>query len=393
VYENLGIVAILLFFYSIIAGRVERTVITGPIVFVVLGFVLGPMVLGWFDSDLDSFEMRTIADLTLALILFIDAASAHLPTLKQHIKIPARMLAIGLPGVIGLGFLVCLLLFKQFSVYEAALLAVMLAATDAALGKAVITNKAVPIRIREGLNAESGLNDGLCVPLLLFFIALAQSAGASDEISAISLIARELGIGIAVGFGMATMAGWLIRYCYQEKWLSEVWTQVTVVALAISTFSIAQSLHGSGYIAAFVGGLQFGYLTKDATHKLVFAAEAAGESLAMITWFIFGALVLGQQIGYITWEVILYALMSLTVIRMLPIFVCLAGTGEPASHKLFLGWFGPRGLASIVFVIIVINSGIPAAGSLASVVIVTVFLSLIAHGISASPLANWLARR
>jgi NhaP-type Na+/H+ or K+/H+ antiporter len=286
------------------------------------------------------------------------------------------------------------LMFDGLSLYEAAILATMLAATDAALGKAVITNKAVPARIREGLNVESGLNDGICVPIVLFFIALSVSGhGEGHSSSAMALVARELGIGLAVGLGLALFGAALMQWCWKQGWVTDIWMQVTVVGLAIASFSIAQSLHGSGYIAAFTGGMLFGHMAKDQTHKLVLAAEGVGETLALVTWLLFGALVIGPAFNLFSWDIVIYAVLSLTIIRILPIFLSLTGSGESVSSRLFLGWFGPRGLASIVFAIIVINAEVPNAEFLMLVVICTVFLSLIAHGISANPLAKWIAKK
>jgi NhaP-type Na+/H+ or K+/H+ antiporter len=302
------------------------------------------------------------------------------------------MLLLGLPITIGLGTILALLIFDQLTIYQAAILGTMLAATDAALGKAVITNKSVPSRVRESLNFESGLNDGLCVPVLLLFIALALGSQQGEGTSmAFILVAEELGIGLAVGLVLAGVGYGLLRWCHEHGWITEVWVQITSVALAISCFAVAHSLHGSGYIAAFSGGILFGFLSKE-THKLVHPAEGIGETLALLTWFIFGAAVIGQSFGEFTWKMLAYALLSLTVIRMLPIFLSLTGTGERASTKLFLGWFGPRGLASIVFAIVVANEGVPEARFLAMIVVLTVLLSLISHGISANPLARRIGR-
>jgi len=393
-YTELAILALFVFIYSMVAGRVERSPISGPMVFVTAGFLMGPFGLGWFDGDAASGSLRTLADLTLALILFIDAANADMSILKRQFRIPSRMLLLGLPGAIALGFACAVLIFDRLSLFEAAILGTMLAATDAALGKAVITNKVVPARIREGLNVESGLNDGICVPILLFFIALAVSGkeGGSST-SALLLVAQELGIGLAVGLSLALVGASTLRWSLKQGWLSEIWKQVTVVGLAVASFATAQSLHGSGYIAAFTGGMLFGFLAKDATHRLVLAGEGTGETLALATWMMFGALVIGPALQLFSWEVVAYALLSLTVIRVVPIFASLTGTGESVSSRLFLGWFGPRGLASIVFAIIVINAGVPEGRFLALVVICTVLMSLVAHGISAHPLAKWIGRK
>lgn len=394
-YEGLAVLALLTFLFSVVAGRIEHSYISGPIVFVVSGFVMGPMVLGWFEGDVTGTEFRVIADLTLALILFIDAAHADLSILQRQIRIPSRMLLIGLPGVIALGFGLAVLMFDQLSLYEAAILATMLAATDAALGKAVITNKAVPVGVREGLNAESGLNDGLCVPVLLVFIALAKGAGADGGGAglAFKLVVQELGIGLIVGLGLTALGGWLMQFFWKRGWVTEIWMHVAVVSLALSAFAIAQSLHGSGYIAAFTGGMLFGFLAKENTHEMLLAAEVDGEVLAMLAWFAFGVAVIGQQSELFTWQMVLYAVLSLTVIRVLPIFLSLTGSGESVSSRLFLGWFGPRGLASIVFGLIVLNADLPGSRFISIVVVCTVFLSLVAHGLSANPLAKWLAMK
>jgi NhaP-type Na+/H+ or K+/H+ antiporter len=394
-YIELAVLALFIFCYSLVAGRIERAATSGPIVFVVAGLLMGPLGLGWLDGDVSRTGLRVLADLTLALILFIDAANADLAILKQQFRIPSRMLLFGLPGVIFLGTIIAALLFETLSLSEAAILGTILAATDAALGKAVITNKAVPVQIREGLNIESGLNDGLCVPILFVFIALAlgsDTEGGSTML-ALKLVIQELGIGLVVGLGLTAVATWLLKWCWNQGWVTEIWKQVTVVGLAIACFSVAQSLHGSGYIAAFTGGLLFGFMAKEATHKLVLAAEGTGETLALMTWMLFGATVIGQSVQYFTWEMLVFALLSLTVIRMLPIFLSLTGTGESTASKLFLGWFGPRGLASIVFAIIVINKGVPAAKFIAMVVVLTVFFSLVAHGVSANPLAKLLGQK
>ena len=393
-YPELAILALFIFVYSMVAGRIERSAISGPMVFVVAGFLMGPFGIGWLKGDATSDDLRTLADLTLALILFIDAANADMSILKHQFRIPSRMLLLGLPGVIALGFGLAVLMFDGLSLYEAAILATMLAATDAALGKAVITNKAVPAQIREGLNIESGLNDGICVPIVLFFIALAVGgAHGESEASALALVAQELGIGLAVGLSLAFVGALLMRWCMKQGWVTEIWMQVTVVGLAVASFAAAQSLHGSGYIAAFTGGLLFGFMAKDATHKLVLAAEGTGETLALVTWMLFGAMVIGPAFAQFSWQVVVYALLSLTVIRVVPIFLSLVGIGESVSSRLFLGWFGPRGLASIVFAIIVINADVPNGEFLALVVICTVLFSLVAHGITAHPLARWLERK
>jgi NhaP-type Na+/H+ or K+/H+ antiporter len=394
-YVTLAVLAVFVFLYSAVAGGVERTRISGPMVFTIVGLVVGPVGLGWLQPELDNQALRTLADITLALVLFIDAANADLGVVKRTLVIPRRMLILGLPLTIALGFGAGLVVFDQLSLFAVAILATMLAATDAALGKAVITNKAVPSRIREGLNVESGLNDGICVPILFLFIALALGAdtGGSSAAFAIKLVAQEVGIGLVVGLGLTAVGARILKFCWNRGWITEIWLQLPVVALSLACFAVAQTLHGSGYVAAFVGGLLFGSYPTSVKHGLLLGAEGTAETLALVTWVMFGSAVVGQSLGYFSWQVVVYALLSLTIVRMLPMFVSLTGSGESTTSKLFLGWFGPRGLASIVFAIIVLNSGVEGGGVLAMTVVCTVTLSIFAHGFTANPLARVLGPR
>ena len=394
-YENLAVLVVFAFIFSVVAGRIERSTITGPMVFIAFGVIAGPVGLGFLNLEVKNVELRVVADLTLALVLFIDAANADLSTVRSHALIPERMLLIGLPLCIILGVGVGMVVFPDISLFELCILATMLAATDAALGKGVVTNKAVPARIRESLNVESGLNDGLCVPVLLLFLALATgSAGDSgSSVLALKLVAQEIGIGLGVAVVFSLVGVKLISICWHRDWFTDVWIQIPVVTLALACFATAQTLHGSGYIAAFVGGLLFGHFAKEHTHKLVMAGEGIAELLAMLTWVAFGEAAVGQSWAGMTLDVVIYSLLSLTLIRMLPNVIALTGTGEKLETKLFLAWFGPRGLASIVFCIIVINADLPSESVLVSTVVCTVTLCVIAHGLTANAWAKGIARR
>ena len=315
--------------------------------------------------------------------------------LRKSFRIPQRLLLIGLPLTIVLGFGVGSFLFSGLTLLEIALVSTILAPTDAALGKAVVTDKSVPPDIREGLNVESGLNDGICVPILFIFLALATDTGSHDgtALLAVKSIAEEIGFGVAVGAGITWLGTRLITYCMYRRWITETWRQLPVVALAAVCYTVAQSIGGSGFIATFVGGLFFGGITKHRKHELLLAAEGSGDVLALITWVIFGAAVTGHYVRHITWEAILYAALSLTVIRMLPVYLCLSGLGLRFDQKLFIGWFGPRGMASIVFAVIVTNHNLPGENLIIITVATTILLSILAHGASASPLVELLARR
>ena len=394
-YENMAILAAFVFLYSIASGGLERTPINGALLFAAFGLALGPLGLGVLNMNVDKEGLRTLAELTLAMVLFTDAANANLGVLKKSFHIPQRLLLIGLPLTILLGFGIGVLLFDGLTLFEIAILATMLAPTDAALGKAVVTNEAVPSNIREGLNVESGLNDGICVPILFVFLALATGTGGEGGTTALALklVAEAIGIGLAVGVGFTVIGAWLIRQFANHGWITETWQQLPVAALAVSCFAVAQVLGGSGFIACFAGGLLFGALTKQHKERLLLAAEGTGDTLALITWVVFGAAVFGQAVGSFSWDVMLYALLSLTVVRMLPVFLVLTGMNLRSDEKLFMGWFGPRGLASIVFAVIVLNEHLPGGGTIIMTVVCTIALSVIAHGLSANPLVAALAAR
>jgi len=394
-YETMALLATFVFFYSILAGGLERTPINGALVFAIFGLLFGPLGLGLLELNVDTEGLRTLAELTLALVLFTDASNANLSVLKKNIHIPQRLLLIGLPLTILLGFGVGVLLFDGLTLFEVAILATMLAPTDAALGKAVVTDERVPANIREGLNVESGLNDGICVPILFVFLALAAgTAGESGtDALALKLVAEEIGIGAAAGIGLTIVGTWLLKLAAGRGWITETWRQLPVIALAVSCFALAQALGGSGFIAAFAGGLLFGSIAKQHKHGLLLAAEGTGDTLALITWVVFGAAVVGQSIDAFSWQVVLYAVLSLTVVRMLPVFLVMAGMNLRSDEKLFMGWFGPRGLASIVFAVIVLNAKLPGGDTIAMTVVCTILLSIILHGLSANPLVAELAAR
>lgn len=395
-YETIAIIAVFVFLYSITSKGLELTPINGAVVFTAFGLIFGPVGLDLLSLDINTEGLRLLAELTLALVLFIDAANADIGILKKNFHIPQRLLLIGLPLTILLGFGFGFVIFDELSLLEVAILATLLAPTDAALGKAVVSDKSVPANIRQSLNMESGLNDGICVPVLFVFLALAAGSGAhGDSTSALvlTLVAEELGIGIAVGVGLTILGTLFMKYCADRGWITETWRQLPVIALAVACFSLAQFMGGSGFIACFVGGFLFGGIAKELRHGLLLAAEGTGDTMALITWVVFGAAVIGQRIDALSWEVVIYAVLSLTVIRMLPVFISLSKTNLKTSEKLFLGWFGPRGLASIVFAVIVLSYDLPGGDTIILTAVCTIILSVIGHGVSANPLIAALAKR
>ena len=394
-YQILAVIAAFVFAYCLVAARLERTQFNGPLVFVVCGLLLGPYCLNLVAMDVDGETLKTLAEITLAVVLFTDSAGANLPVLRRVRRLPARLLLIGLPLTIAFGFFGGSLLYSNLTWIELALLATMLAPTDAALGQAVINNGAVPSSVREGLNVESGLNDGICVPVLLLFLAI--SADSLDQgavvIQMLELPLQAIGIGSMVGIASALVGCSSINASVKRDWIDGAWTQIPVIALAVVCFAIAQWLGGSGFIACFVGGLVFGGLIREQKQPLLKAADGTGDVLSMITWFIFGALFIGDCLLAPEWRAIAYALLSLTVVRIIPVFLSVMGMGLQTDSKLFMGWFGPRGLASIVFIVMVNEANLPGSKTLVQAVTWTVLLSVILHGITANPLANLYAKR
>lgn len=393
-YQNLALLAAFLLTYSIFAGRFESRLLNGPLMFMLAGLILGPAFLGILQPRIDSHGLRILAELTLAIVLFSDAANADLKVLKAHEGLPLRLLLIGLPLTMLSGWLLGIWLFPQAPLIELALLAILLAPTDAALGKAVVSNPKVAAPVREGLNVESGLNDGICVPVLLMFLALLIEEHTQSPLSlAIELFFEELGIGALIG-GTLTFMAWLMqRYSAKHHWQTPMWSQLTLPGLAVLCFATAQTLGGSGFIAAFVGGLLASYLFAEQKHDLLKASEEFASLLSIITWVVFGALVIPSVWSSFTVDVWLYALLSLTVIRIVPVLVSLAGTGFDFEARLFIGWFGPRGLASIVFAIMILDYPLQTGRTLVAVAACTVLLSVLLHGLSANPWVSRLANR
>src|SRR6266567_907171 len=394
-YQNAAMLAAFLLIYSAVAGRVERSWISGPIVFTGIGFILGPDGLDVLRINISGEGLRVLAEMTLAMVLFTDAANADFGVVRRNLGLPERLLLMGLPLTIVLGFFFAAIVFPSLETLEIALLAAMLAPTDAALGKPVVTNRTVPAVIRESLNLESGLNDGICVPIVVLLLGLA--VGTQIEGGTMAHVARvvveEIGIGLVVGLALTWLTTWMLRFAERHGWISEHWVEIPIAALAAACFAAAQAAGGSGFIACFVGGLLLSGLRARHKEELLRGAEHMGEALALLTWVVFGGIVVARMIDRVTWAALLYAVLSLTVIRMLPVFLCLIATRTSTADKLFIGWFGPRGLATIVFAILVLDEKLPGNDTIMLAAGWTVLLSVIAHGVTANPLVKRIAGR
>ena len=383
-------VAATIFVWGVVSARLERADLTAPIVFVVVGALLGAPALGDMESTPETFT--PLVELTLVWVLFADAARVPLHDLRDDVGRCVRLLAVGLPLTLLAGWALAAWLFPQFDVWLALLVAAALAPTDAALGVPVVTNPVVPSRVRRLITVESGLNDGIATPVVMLAIAGAASAeglpDAEGEWGALAELAIGTGVGLAVGF----VGGWLLRWARHRGWASEEFAGIAVLALALASYAAALSLHGNGFVAAFCGGLAFGAAAgRRGPAELLFLEQASGL-VSLLVWLVFGAVAVPVMLDGVDVSAVLYAVLSLTLVRMVPVALALLGTGLDRPTVLFVGWFGPRGLASLVFALIALEELGPVAEEAVSVIGVTVLLSVIAHGVTAGPLANRYGR-
>lgn len=383
---QLLIVAAVVILYVAVSAPLDRRGVTSAMAFVIAGIALGGVGFGWLDIPLESRILETVTELALVFLLFSDAARIDLPALRSNLAWPRRLLLFGLPLSIVAGFGLGVLVLPELGLASAFLLATMLCSTDAALGQRVVDDAAVPSRVRQALDVESGLNDGLAVPFFLVALDLAtESLEGGVTMAVLANIGAQLGWGLLAGVLVGGIGGLLLRFADERGWMQEHWRQVASFAVALVAFALADTLGGSVFIAAFVGGMVFGVVGGKHEQATTLLADEAGNALAAAIWIAFGALAIGMVLPEITWQIVLYAALSLTVVRMVPVAIALAGTGARWPTRLFVGWFGPRGLASVVFALMVLESGMPHARPLLVTVIVTVGLSVFLHGISAMP--------
>ena len=377
---------VLIFTYSLVSRPLEQTIITAPVVFTLVGMIAGFLApesqQGGFSLDL----FLRLAEIGLVLLLFTDASRTDLTVLRSIWNLPVRLLSTGLLLTIFLGAVAAQLLFPRLSIWEAGILAAILAPTDAGLGQIIVNSPHVPLRIRQALNVEAGLNDGLSVPFLLFFMALAASDFASHDASMTRFIVEQLGFGTLVGLGIGLVGGWLLGVSSRRNWITETFQQIGVVVLPVLCLVLSEAVGASMFISAFVAGLAVQLGFKEVSKHSVEFSEQWGQLINLSVFFIFGVLVArGWQ--QFTTASILYGVLSLTVIRMLPVAIALIGTGLSRATVLFTGWFGPRGLASIVLGLVYLEqeTHLPGEPVIRVAVMSTVLLSIFAHGLSAMP--------
>jgi len=375
--------------WGLVSARLERLDLSAPIVFVLLGVVLANEPLSVIDVNIHSTTLQTLAEVTLAILLFSDAARVNVRELRRDVAVPARLLFVGLPLTIGLGTLAAVLLFPSLDGWAAAVIAACVAPTDAALGAQVVDDRHVPMRVRRVLGVESGLNDGIATPFVTFFIAGSVVDTFAHPSVTLASAVGDLAIGAAVGVGIGLGGARLLRLARAHRWSTPAAQGILVVALALLAYSASLELGGNGFIAAFVAGLAFGTLLPERGQADALAFDAqAGELLSLVVWFLFGAVVVAA-FDDISWTTALFAVLALTVVRMVPVAIALAGTGLSRATVGFIGWFGPRGLASVVFGLIAFDALTGStADDVVAAVALTVVLSVVAHGVTAGPLSR-----
>ena len=386
--SDLAIVAALVFGWGALSARLERFDVTAPITFVVAGLLLTHGPLAFLSVAPSHTLIKELAEFTLALVLFSDASRVAPRELRADAGLYVRLLGVALPVTIGLGTLLAFVLVSSGNAWLALLVGAALAPTDAALGAGMMANPVIPARIRRLINVESGLNDGIATPFVSVAIAGAATGGEIAGHGA-AAAAAELVVGIAVGVAVGGVGGLLVKAARQRGWVNEGFAGPAVLGLAVCAYACGVALHGNGFIAAFVGGLAFGTTAGRRGQPLMPFVEETGALVSLLVWLTFGAVEIVPAVEGLTWQIVLYAVLSLTVIRMAPVALSLIGSGLSRTAVAFVGWFGPRGLASVVFALIALEDlGEPGAAPAVSVIAITVLLSVLVHGATADPLAR-----
>jgi NhaP-type Na+/H+ or K+/H+ antiporter len=390
----IAIFILLIFFFTLISKRIEKTILTAPIIFTVAGmgvYLILPNLAEW---EIHDNTVLLIAELTLALLLFTDASRIDLRKLLKETDLPQRLLGIGMPLTILAGTLLAILLFEGFSIWEAALLAVILAPTDAGLGQVVVRSHLVPERIRQALNVEAGLNDGLAMPFFTLFLGFAATADPFAPGDWLLYTTEQIFFGLLIGIIVGWLGGWLIGDSGKHGWIDESLQQLGLLALALMCYGGAVFIGGNGFIAAFTGGLLVKRGFEDAHSHSEEFSEAWGQLLNYFVFFIFGMIVV-PLIPQFESTILIFAVLCLTVVRMLPVAMAMIRTRLKPASVLFLGWFGPRGLASIVLGLVFLEREVHLSyeTTIVRAVAATVLLSIFAHGISALPGIRWYANQ
>lgn len=392
---SIAVILLFILIAAAISRRIQGTIITMPMVCVVLGLALSDLGLGLVEPATGGEFIRILAELTLVLVLASDASRIPIRGLIKNHNFPIRLLGIGLPLTMIAGTILAALIFENLNLAEAAILGILLAPTDASLGQAVMTNKLVPQRIRQALNVESGLNDGIAMPFLLLALVLATAEEFGGFGSWIQLGVIQIVMGAVCGAAVGFLGAKFLNWGEKSGWMTEHFRKISAITLALLAYVIANLLDGNGFIAAFVLGITMRqFIIEGKLHDLSEHVEVEVDLLILLTFMIvFGAYMLPDAIRLVDWKIILYALLSLTLVRLLPVAISLLGMDLRKETIGFIGWFGPRGTASILYLFTVIEEeSLRGLDTIYAATLITVFLSVFAHGMSAAPAASWYGR-
>ena len=385
-----AVFAALVLGFAVTARWLSRVYVTAPITFVAAGAVISAVTPS-MAADVTEF-VKVLAEVTLALILFHDAAQVRPRQIEADRGSILRLLLVGLPLTVLIGFLAARVVFPAMPVMIALLLAAALSPTDAGLGAATVLNPVVPVRVRRTLNVESGLNDGLVTPVVLFAIA---AAAGEEGLSAGASVVRglfDLGVGAALGVVVGAGGGLVLGWSRRRGLSTPSTRSLGVLVLPVLAYCLVALIHGNSFVAAFVAGTAFTAAAPwvDEEVSALDRTEGLSELLGFAVWLIFGLAVFPLIRDHIGWRELLFALLSLTAFRMIPVAVSLIGSGLRIPSVAFIGWFGPRGLASVVFALLAIED-LEVDDSLrtaVSTIALTVLLSVVLHGVTADLFAT-----
>lgn len=390
---NIFFIVLFITLFGLFSKVAEKSPITGPMFFLSLGALISPIGLDWIQIDLDAHAIQLITELTLIVILFVDASYIKLQHLKQ--SIPVRLLFLGLPLTMILGTGLALVMFPQFDFWLLAALALILSPTDAALGQSVVKSEKVPLKVRESISTESGLNDGISLPPIFMCLAVISSGtgNISNEAHWLIFIALQLTLGPLLGGLVGYIGGKAVEYAAKQSWMNEVYQRLTCLSIAILAYSLAETFGGNGFIATFCAGLFLGVKNSKIKKRIQEFGETEGQLLSLFVFFILGLAILPKLMPFWQLTTFIYAALSLTLIRIIPVFICLVGSGLSNYTKFFIAWFGPRGIASILYLLIAIEQiGSRGHEQILSIIVLTVLLSTFAHGITAVGMSNQFSR-
>jgi NhaP-type Na+/H+ or K+/H+ antiporter len=378
------VMTILVLSYAVVSGLVKRWYIAPALIFAGFGMALGPFGFGVIDAATDTESFTILAQLALTVILFNQAAMLDLRSVVRRGHVTFRLLVIGIPLSIVLGTVVALLAMPVMPLWEAVCLAAIVAPTEVALIDALLEDRRIPQQVRHALSAESGCYDGLALAAMLAALALASEAAKPDPGRWAWFAVRTEVVSVVVGVGIGVIGGLVIARSRRRGWMSDTWAQLATLALALVCFEVGERLHGSGFVAAFAGGLAYSMMVRRAESDIpTQVSDAAGQLLELMVFAMFGGYAVFVGWRDAGWRVILFAVLALIVVRLVAVSVALVGTDLPARSRLFIGWFGPRGIGTLVLGLLMIERGeIQQADVITQATVVAITVSLVVHSLT-----------